>query len=87
MRRFFVFVLVALILCGALKMAVRPYEMCGEVVADKGAVVVVKLSNGYKYEVETKAFKYREGDKIIATVQEKGATTPKDDKVIGLKLA
>lgn len=87
MRKFIVFVIAALIFCGALKIAVRPYEMSGEVVEDKGSVVVVKLSNGYEYEVETKAFEYKEGDEIIATVSERGATTPKDDKVIGLKLA
>lgn len=86
MRKFVAFVAIALILCGAIKLATRPYEIGGEVVEDKGTTVVVELDNGYVHEVKVKAFSFREGDRVVATVREKGATTPRDDEIIDLRL-
>ena len=86
MKKFVVFIIVAIIFCGAIKLATRPYEIGGEVVEDKGSFVVVKLDNGCVHEVKVKAFSFREGERVMATVREKGATTPRDDKVVNLRL-
>ena len=86
MKKFVAFIAVALILCGAIKLATRPYEIGGEVVEDRGSIVVVELDNGCIHEVKVKAFSFREGERVVATVKEKGATTPRDDEIIDLRL-
>ena len=86
MKKFVVFIIVAIIFCGAIKLATRPYEIGGEVVEDKGSTVVVALDNGCVHEIKVKAFSFREGERVVATVREKGATTPRDDEIIDLRL-
>lgn len=86
MKKFVVFMVIAILLCGATKLATHPYEIGGEVVENKGAIVVVELDNGYIHEVKVEAFSFREGERVVATVREKGATTPRDDEIINLRL-
>lgn len=86
MKKFVVFMIVAVLFCGAMKLATCPYEIGGEVVEDKGSFIVVKLDNGCVHEVKVKTFSFREGDRVVATVREKGATTPRDDEIIDLRL-
>ena len=86
MKKIVMFIIVAIIFCGAIKLATRPYEIGGEVVEDKGSAIIVKLDNGCIHEVKVKAFSFREGERVVATVQEKGATTPRDDEIIDLRL-
>ena len=86
MKKIVVFAAVAILLCGAIKLATRPYEIGGEVVENKGSTIIVELDNGCLHEVKVKAFSFREGERVVATVKEKGATTPRDDEIIGLRL-
>ena len=86
MKKFVVFAAVALLLYGVIKFATRPYEIGGEVVEDKGAFVIVELDNGCVHEVRVKSFVFRKGARVVATIREKGATTPRDDEIIDLKL-
>lgn len=86
MRKFVVFVVVAVLLGGAIRLATRPYEIGGEVVEDKGSTIVVELDNGCVHEIKVKAFSFRKGDRVVATVRENGSTTPRDDKIIDLRL-
>ncbi len=87
MKKLVVCAMVVVMLGCAMFAIARPYKMSGVVVDDKGSIVEVELTNGYRYEVEVEPFYFNEGDEIIASVEEWGATSPKDDRVVGLKKA
>ena len=86
MKKIVVIIAAVLVFCGAMRLATRPYEIGGEVVEDRGSIVVVELDNGCTHEVKVKSFVFREGARVVATIREKGATTPRDDEIIDLKL-
>ena len=77
-------VIVVMLVCAGYVVA-RPYEVKGVVVADKGSIVEVTLDNGYSYEVEVDPFYFHEGDRIIASVDEVGSPSPKDDRIVDLR--
>ena len=85
MRKLTAWIAIVVMLVCAVYVIARPYEVKGVVVADRGSIIEVELDNGYSYEVEVDPFHFHKGDRVIASVDEVGATSPKDDRIVDLR--
>ena len=84
MKKTFFFILVAIILMVATS-KLQQYTINGTVVEDRGSSIIVEDTTGHFWDVEVEAFTYREGDKVMLTMKDKGTTSRVDDEVISLK--
>lgn len=84
MRKTFFFILVAIVLMMATS-KLQQYTINGTVIEDRGNTIVVEDTTGRFWDVEVEAFTYREGDRVMLTMKDKGTTSRADDEVINIK--
>jgi len=84
MKKIIISIIVAVIFIMAIG-KLQQYTIEGTVIEDRGNTIIVEDTTGEQWEVEVEAFIYREGDRVMLTMKDKGTTSRVDDEVINIK--